>query len=188
MLEARYDFSQHAIAPAWSKILGDLSARHKALAAWEALRVRAAAEWRVDDVPAFQAQVVAMKTDPSLSHPSVKALLQLMNKSDDAGLLIENIVGIQDQFGELDATLHTLLAEHERFDFPELAEVLAKLREQTGTLAELSPILADLTELPELFSHALRHAPGWRWMNLKPLWGTRAANGAYRGRSRRKPF
>ena len=34
-------------------------------------------------------------------------------------------------------------------NFPELAQVLAKLREQTGTLAELSPILAELAELPE---------------------------------------
>ena len=65
-LQVRYDFSKHAIAPAWSKIIGDLYPQHKALAAWEALRIRAAAEWRVDDVPAFQAQVLGMRTDPNL--------------------------------------------------------------------------------------------------------------------------
>ena len=51
------------------------------------------------------------------------------------------------------------MAEHGQFDFPELSTVLSKLREQTGTLGELSPILAELAELPESFSHALRHAP-----------------------------
>ncbi|HXI72491.1 MAG TPA: WGR domain-containing protein [Verrucomicrobiae bacterium] len=158
-LEARYDFSKHAIAPAWSKILGDLSNRHKTLAAYETLRARAATEWRVDDVPAFQSQVAALKTDPCLAHPSVKALLDLLGRSDDAAALIENLTDMQQQFGELNATLCSLLAEHEQFDFPELTGVLGKLREQTGTLAELSPILADLAGLPEAFTHALRQAP-----------------------------
>jgi len=36
--------------------------------------------------------------------------------------------------------------------------VLAKLREQTGVLAELSPILGEPADLPEGFSHALRRA------------------------------
>ncbi len=158
-LQARYDFSQHAVAPAWSKILGDLSARHQALAAWETLRNRAMTEWRVDDAHAFIDQVAELKADPCLVHPSIKALLGLLSKTEDASSLMENLVGIQQQFGELDAALRTALAEHEQFEFPELAEVLGKLREQTGTLAELSPILSDLADLPDGFTHALRHAP-----------------------------
>ena len=158
-LLARYDFSRHAVAPAWSKLLGDLSARHQALAAWETLRDRAAAEWRVADAPAFILQVAELKADRSLAHPSVKALLGLLPKADDAPALLENLAGIQQQFGKLDEALRATLAEHEQFEFPELAEVLGKLREQTGTLAELSPILAELAELPDGFAHALRHAP-----------------------------
>src|SRR5262249_18471726 len=46
ILQARYDFSRHAVAPAWSKILGELSALHKAQAEWEASRSQAAAQWR----------------------------------------------------------------------------------------------------------------------------------------------
>ena len=102
-----------------------------------------------------------------------------MSKSDDAGLLIENLVGIQEQFGQLDVTLRSLLAEHEQFDFPELADVLSKLREQTGTLAELSPILADLAELPELFTHALRHAPV-PLDEFEAAVGHKSMNGVYR--------
>jgi predicted DNA-binding WGR domain protein len=83
----------------------------------------------------------------------------VLRKSDEASALIENLVGIQPQFGELDGVLGTALAGHEQFEFPELAEVLGKLREQAGTLAELSPILAELVELPDGFIHALRQAP-----------------------------
>ncbi len=179
ILAARYDFSQHAIAPARSKILGELSARHKALAAWETLSARAAAEWRVADVPAFQAQTTALRANPGLAHPSVKALLQLLTKSSDAGLLVKNLVEIREQFNKLDATLNSLLAGHQQFNFPELAEVLAKLREQTGLLAELSPILAELTELPGSFTHALRHAPV-ALDAFEAAMGHKSMNGVYR--------
>lgn len=50
------------------------------------------------------------------------------------------------------------MAEYEQFEFPELAEVLGKLREQACMLAEMCPILAEVTELPDSFMHALRHA------------------------------
>ncbi len=158
-LQARYDFSQHAVAPAWSKILGDLSACHTAQTALEALRRQAATDWGAEDVDAFRTLVADLKTGRCLSHPSVKALLGVLGKSDEAVSLIESLVGIQQRFGELDTTLRDTLAEHEQFEFPELTEVLGKLREQTGTLAELSPILADLANLPDSFTHALRHAP-----------------------------
>jgi predicted DNA-binding WGR domain protein len=157
-LQARYDFSRHAVAPAWSKLLTDLSARHKAEADGEVLRRQAAAEWRVEDVDAFRALVQGLKADRRLSHPSVKALLGLLNGSEGAAALMETLVSIHQRMSELDQALRVSLVEHEQFEFPELAEVLAKLREQTGTLAELSPILAELVELPDAFTHALRHA------------------------------
>ena len=49
-LQARYNFSQHAVTLAWSKILGELSAWHKAQAEWETLRSQAATDWRVEDL------------------------------------------------------------------------------------------------------------------------------------------
>ncbi len=158
-LQARYDFSQHAVSPAWTKILGDLSARHKADAEWVSLRQKAATDWRVDDVDAFRSEVAALKADHRLSHPSVKALLEAVGKSDESGSLIDQLAAIHDRFTALDAALGVVFAEYEQFEFPELADVVAKLREQTGTLAELSPILAELIELPDSFTHALRHAP-----------------------------
>ena len=158
-LQSRYDFSQHAVSPAWSKVLSDLSAQHKATADWQAAQQQAATDWRVEDVNAFRTQVAELKNDPRLTHPSIKALLKLLGDSAEAGTLIDNLAGIHDRFTALDAVLNAVLAEYEQFEFAELADVLGKLREQAGTLAELSPILGEVADLPEAFTHALRHAP-----------------------------
>jgi predicted DNA-binding WGR domain protein len=157
-LQSRYDFAQHAVAPAWSKILKELAAQQEAQAGFDAVCEQARKEWCVEDAQAFRPEVEALRNDCRSAHPSVKALVKQLADSAEAGALIENLTGIHERFGKLDQTLRSLLAEHEQFDFPELAEVLAKLREQTGVLAELSPILGDLVELPEALNHALRHA------------------------------
>ncbi len=158
-LQARYDFAQHAVAPGWSKVLGDLALRHKSEAEWEAVRQKASAEWRVEDVDAFRSQVLTLQNDQSLSHPSVQALLKTLGESAEAGALIENLAGISDRFSALDSTLSAALSGYEQLEFPELSELLAKLRDRTGTLAELAPVLAEVAELPDSFTHALRHAP-----------------------------
>jgi predicted DNA-binding WGR domain protein len=158
-LQSRYSFSQHAVPPAWSKILMDLSAFHKTRAEWQAAQQRAMAEWRVEDVDTFQSQVAGIRNDPRLAHPSIKALFKLLSATGEACRLIDNLAGIHGRFTELDATLSAALAEYEQFEFPKLADVLSKLREQTGILAELSPILSEVADLPDAFIHALRHAP-----------------------------
>ncbi len=158
-LHERYDFSQHAVAPAWSRILGDLAAQHQALAERQAIQQQAAREWRVEDVEAFRAQVEELKTDQRLGHPSVKALLKRLDESTEAGALVESLAGIHDRFSALDQTLAEALAEYGHLEFPELAEVLGQLRTQAGVLAELSPILSELADLPDAFTHALRCAP-----------------------------
>jgi predicted DNA-binding WGR domain protein len=158
-LEARYDFRRHAVAPVWSKLLSELSDLHKAQKEWELAQGQAANEWNVADIDAFRARVVQLVNDPRTSHPSVAAFLKVLSKSSEAALLIQNLADIEKRFADLDATLRFTLAEHQKFDFSDLSSALSKLREQTGTLAELLPVLAELTGLPDGFTHALRHAP-----------------------------
>lgn len=155
-LQERYDFSQHAVPPTWSKLLGDLAACHEAEAAMHASEARARQEWRCEDVPAFRALVGELRSDPLLAHPSVNALLSQLVVSNEAGALIESLAGVQEQLARLDETLRFLLAEHEQFDFAELTRVLAALRGLSGLLAELTPLLGELAGLPAEFSHALR--------------------------------
>ena len=156
-LQARYDFSEHAVLPVWSKILKELAARHEAEAALDALTAKVRLEWRCDDVSALRSLVAEMRTDHCGEHPSVKALLEQLSRSAESSALVETLAGIDVRFAELDTVLRSLLAEHGQFDLAELAQVLAALREQTGTLAELSPILSEMGEMPDAFGYALRH-------------------------------
>ncbi len=157
-LEGRYDFTQHAVAPAWSKILRDLSAQHEAQAALDALNHQAAQQWQTESAQSFRTLVTDLRTDKIATHAAVKTLLQQVRASAETRSLIENLAGIHERFVELDTTLISLLAEHEKFSFAQLVEVLGKLRQQSSLLAELSPILIEFVELPDALSHALRRA------------------------------
>lgn len=157
-LQIQYDFTQHTVPPTWSKILGELAAMHQARAGFNTICGRAGKEWKTDDAQAFLTSITELRADRRLSHKSVKALLQQLSQSAEAGPLIENLVSIHERFSELDKTLRALLSAHEQFDLPALTQVLTKLREQTGILAELSPLLGELAELPEPFGEALRRA------------------------------
>jgi predicted DNA-binding WGR domain protein len=158
LLQSRYDFARHAVGPSWTKILQDLVAQHDAEAALSELSASARKAWRVDDTEAFRALVDDLRADRLASHPSVQALVRQLAQSSDASALIASLAEIGERFTKLDGTLGAVLAGHEQFDFPELTQVLGKLREQAGLLAELSPLLGELVELPEPFSHALRRA------------------------------
>jgi len=178
-LQARYDFTQHAVAPAWSKILKDLAAQQEAQAELEASDAKARQEWNCDDASVLRALVTELRTDGRVEHPSVKALVKQLAQSAEAGALIETLVDIHARFAELDGVLQSLLAEYVQFDFPQLTQVLTALREQTGTLAELSPILGELAEMPDELRHALRHAevplPGF-----EAAMGNKSMNQVYR--------
>ena len=158
-LRSRYDFTRHAVAPSWSKLLTDLSAMHRAQAACESTQAKARKEWQTDDLAAFRSLVERLQSDALGPHQSVKALVRQLNSLDEAVALIKNLADIQNRFKDLDSTLGFLLAEHGKMTLPGLANVLTSLRDQTGALAELSPILGELVDLPDPFDYALRHAP-----------------------------
>ncbi|HKS38503.1 MAG TPA: AAA domain-containing protein [Verrucomicrobiae bacterium] len=178
-LRTRYDFGRHAVAPAWVKILGDLAAAQQAAAAHDDAQRRAQREWRVDDPAAFQQFVADLRADPVLSHPSVSALSRKLVESAEGRMLVESLADIHARFAELVETLRFLLAEHEGFDFPGLAETLGALREQTNLLPELLPVLCELAELPEPFGHALRHAP-LALDEFEPAMARKSLNQVYR--------
>jgi predicted DNA-binding WGR domain protein len=178
-LQARYDFAKHAVAPSWVKILEELAAEQKALAAFEVCNKKAQQHWHADDPEQFKKLVAELRAAPELSHPSVRALLQKLLASADAKELVENLAGIHQNFSQLSETLAFLLVEHEQFDFPELTETLGALRQQTAVLPELLPILCELAELPERFARALRYVP-LRVEEFEGAMGGKSLNQVYR--------
>lgn len=158
-LQARYDFTRHAVPPTWTKLLEDLAAEHAARAGLEASRTKASRDWQAADPATFRAEVTELRADPRLNHPSVRGLLGRLGGAPDAGATVANLAGIHEKLKALDQVLSETLAEHGQFSFDELSDVLGELRGQTGALAELAPVLAEIADLPEPLAHALRRAP-----------------------------
>ena len=184
-LRARYDFSRHTVAPSRVKILAELDAEHRRRAAYDEIRDKARRAWGADDPEAFQETVVQLRGLDLLAHPSVEALVSRLLDAPEASAakggrqLVLNLAQLQPSFDQLDATLGQLLVEHKRFDWPQLGETLSALREQAGLLAELLPVLAELAELPEDFSRALRHLP-LQLVEFEAAMAGRSLRGVYR--------
>lgn len=164
-LRARYDFTRHTVTPSWVKILAELDAEHRGRAAYEEIRDKARHAWGADDPEAFKETVAQLRGLEFLAHPSVEALVGRLldapgTSAAKAGRqLALNLAQLQPGFDQLNATLGQLFVEHQRFDWPQLGETLSALREQESLLPELLPVLAELAELPEDFTRALRHLP-----------------------------
>jgi predicted DNA-binding WGR domain protein len=156
-LQARYDFSRHAVAPSWMKILEDLAAEHQAFAAWQEARVAAQREWHAEDPGRFKQLVLELRSAPEMAHPSIRALTKILLTAPDAKDLVENLATIQGNFSQLTETLSFLLAEHQTLNLPKIAETLDGLRKQHSVLPDLLPILGEMIDLPEVFARALRH-------------------------------
>jgi predicted DNA-binding WGR domain protein len=158
ILRQRYDFTRHAVPPSWTRILTDLSNLHQAQDQCETYRKTVRTDWHTDNLEKLRALVTELRADPRSAHPSVKALVQQLADSKQASEVIENLARLQDDITRLDTILQSLLAGHQEYDFAEISGILALLREQSGALAELSPLLVELMDVPETLDHALRHA------------------------------
>ncbi|MDB6034231.1 MAG: helicase, partial [Verrucomicrobiales bacterium] len=156
-LQVRYDFSKHAVAPSWVKILEDLAAEHQAFAAWQEARAVAQREWHTEDLARFKELVTDLRSAPEMAHPSIRALTKILLTAPDATDLVENLATIHGNFSQLTETLSFLLAEHQTFNLPKIAETLDGLRKQHSVLPDLLPILGEMIDLPEVFARALRH-------------------------------
>ncbi len=179
VLHGRYDFTRHAVEPTWTKIVGQLSASHAARSAFDAALTRAREAWHTDDPAELRAMAERLRADPRLAHPSVAALVREPAIPDKSAERVAALAAVHGPISRLDATLGSLLFEHEGLAFPALAEILGGLREHAGTLAELAPILAEFSTLPEPFVRALRKVP----LPLGDFEGAiarRAVNVAYR--------
>ena len=159
VLSTRYNFGAHAVAPAWSTILGELVAEQEARAGRDAAQAEARREWHTDDPAQFRTQVSDLRNGPGSKHPSVVRFVKRLTEDMGAADLIVTLADIQQRFAELHTGLAFLLTGAERLDFAGLTRTLSALRELTRLLPDLLPVLADVTELPESLSYALRHVP-----------------------------
>jgi superfamily I DNA and/or RNA helicase/predicted DNA-binding WGR domain protein len=178
-LQARYDFSKHAVMPSWTRILHDLADLHAAQAQYEEARTTARQQWSVEDPESFQQFVAELRTSPDLAHPSIKAMIRLLLETATSLGLINSLVHLHARFGELNQTLRFLLAEHQRFDFPQLTNTLGAMRDQGDALPELLPVLSEFVNLPDRLCRALRYTP-LPISELEAAMGRKSLNAVYR--------
>jgi len=157
ILRTRYDLSRHTVAPAWGQLLQELSDMHSAQATLDEARKQANAAWQTEDAIAFRGEVEALQKDEVAGHASVKALLRQVTATVGAPV-IETLAEIHEPYLRFKSTLNSLLCDYQQLTLSGLSSLLAQLRKQTSLLIELAPILAELVELPDRVTHALRTA------------------------------
>ncbi len=153
-VENRYDFSKHAIRPAFSRVLGDLEVEHTAVAAQDEARQAARAEFGVE--PSVLLEKIAPLQQPALAHPALTALRGLLLDSEGGAEIVGRLNDLAPRFRELLPVLEALLADFRQHSLARLGEAVRDLREEADALPEILPLLGELAETPPAFAGALR--------------------------------
>jgi hypothetical protein len=157
VIEMRYDFSKHAIRPAFSQVITELEAEYTAIAARDEARQAARAEYGVE--PAELLESIALLQSPDLGLPALNALRSLLLESEEGAGVVERLTALAPRLGELMSVLDALLADFRRRDFSRIGEAVRDLREEADALPEMLPLLGELAEAPPVFARALRTFP-----------------------------
>ncbi len=157
VIERRYDFTQHAVPPAFSQVIGELETEYAAVAARDQARQAARADYGVE--PAALLEMIAPLQSPDPGMPALTALRGLLLDADQGPAVVERLNALAACFGELISVLGRLLADFRRHDLSTIGERVRDLREEAHALPELLPLLGELAETPPAFSHALRTFP-----------------------------
>ena len=152
VIEERYDFSQHAVAPALSQVLAELEAEHSAVTARDEAREAAHAQWQGEPADV----VAALGALQSQDGAETAALREVLLRPDGPDIAAR-LHALAPRLHELLGVLDTLLADSRQHDLPTLGEAVRDLREDSDALPDLLPLLGELAETPPAFASALRH-------------------------------
>lgn len=157
VLTVRYDFSKHAVKPAWKQVLADLAAEHAAAGEIEAVRERCAQDFASDDVEGLRNEIASLSS--SEGPAAAKALREQLLASDKGAALVETLAALAPGFVALRRELNSLLFEPEAHGVAPLAAAIRDVREEGDSLPEMLPALRDLAATPERLGRALRLLP-----------------------------
>lgn len=154
VLKARYDFSKHAVAPAWQQVLADLSAEHAAAAALAEVRARCLRDFASDDPGTLAADLRAL-ADPT-APPAIAALRARLLSANHGPELVKALAALEPGFHRLESHLRELLHGSEHHGLAELSAAVREMREELDALPELLPALRDLAATPEALRRSTR--------------------------------
>lgn len=157
VMRTRYDFSKHAVAPAWEQLLADLSNEHAAAAALDDARARSLRDFASEE-PGTLAVDLAALADPAVP-TTVSALRTRLLASEQGQELVKILAEMEPGFKRLSTSLRELLHDVETHRLAELSAALRDVREDLDTLPELLPALRDLAATPETLQRSARAFP-----------------------------
>ncbi|MEO6568769.1 MAG: AAA domain-containing protein, partial [Opitutaceae bacterium] len=159
ILQARYHFAAHAIAPSWSQVLSELAEEYRAVE--EFAKARAVAEEAFAEL-SFDDGLRLIETLPariSELSPAARALHNYLLENSEATYVAENLAGLQPTLTRLRECLGLVMADYATLTREELAAELKQLRKDLVWLPDVLPVLLDALRLPLELQRTLRALP-----------------------------
>ena len=159
VLRTRYDFSRHAVAPAWSQLLASLHAEHAATEI--SAQARAAVETVFGELD-FDTGLRLLETLPArvnMLPPAARALHDYLLENTEATYVVENLAALQPTMARLRECLGLVVEDYPHLTRTALADELRKLRADLVWLPDVLPVLAEALRLPAEMQRALRRLP-----------------------------
>jgi predicted DNA-binding WGR domain protein len=157
-VNARYDFTQHAVPPTLTRTLENLHAEHTAAQKCSELAATFSSDF-AQFTPASLLALLESCRGTSQPLPSASAAFRrALIASPDSSALVRSLAEIHPEFARLKTTIATLLHSSDALSFTSLRDVLSGLRSESRALPDLLPLLTELVDAPEALRHALLHA------------------------------
>jgi hypothetical protein len=158
LLNARYDFSAHAIKPSWTRILEALRAEYDTAAAVAAAAQEAEVRWGTGALDELGRTVDALHAGEARLDDISRALRERLLADDArAGGMVNGILAAAPALGALAEQLGAIVTSYEGRTLLQAKADLARLRGALGVLPDLVPPLRPLAaDAPDDLWAALR--------------------------------
>lgn len=157
LIESRYNFGAHAVPPALSKVLSELSAEYATASARDEMVGTAVTEY--GRPPQELIALLAPWQSSHLPLPALGALRSLVLQSAEGVKIVERLSVLGPQWNTLLGVLAQLLTDFRGHDLPTIGETIRDLREEADALPDLLPLLGELADADPIFAQATRSFP-----------------------------
>lgn len=160
VLNSAYDFSVHAVKPAWSVILTQLDAEHDAQAARYEVVSDIADEFQVHvDFDIFHQQLLELRSQLRDHREPVSSFCSWVVAAENGGSAVNTIAELQTTIQELQRTLDRFLDSYDGLSVRELTDEVSQISASLDVLPDYLHCLTPLREMPAQLATALRTMP-----------------------------
>ncbi|MGN6509414.1 MAG: AAA domain-containing protein, partial [Chitinophaga sp.] len=153
MMRDSYDFSTHAVPPAFSAVLQLLQEEYEAARKLSQARKAVQEQYRIDNIEMTWLAIERLRL--KLQEPTLQYLLQ----HPEAQQLVVRLAALQDTLYHLGQQLQQTLEDAPPQNFRELRDLLDSIQLNAPALEELLPALGNYLNMPGQLKQALRSLP-----------------------------